>query len=95
MRLLKILKPVDVWFIPLWKEKDSVAFSGMIISLSYVDIFLFFNSPENNEKDASCGKQDLFKFCDRTALNLTLNIFTWEEILKIKICDCHQWSKLK
>lgn len=50
MWVLKILKPVDVWFIPLWKKKNRPDFSGMIMSLTYVGAFLFI-STENNEKD--------------------------------------------
>lgn len=66
------------------KEKEQSSFFRNGYQSNLSGYFSFFNSTGNNEKDASCSKQDLFKFCDKTALNLTLKIFTWKEILKIK-----------
>lgn len=47
----------------------------MIISLTYVDIFILLILLETMRRIASCRKQDLFKFRDRTALNLTQDFY--------------------
>lgn len=56
------------------KEKEQSSFFRNGNQSNLCQYFSFFNSTGKNEKDASCSKQDIVKFCERTALNLTLKI---------------------
>lgn len=73
MRVFKNIKASWCMVHSSMKEKEQSSFSSSGYQSNLCQYFSFFlNSTGNNEKDASCSKQDVFKFYDRSALNLTL-----------------------